>query len=149
MKSASTKHTFPHNKPSEKVDIKTMYDNFFSSQRPLFSLSERFWNPPTDIYETKDSIIIKIEIAGMRKEDISIALEGDLLVVSGTREEDVPIKKENIHLIEVHYGRFQRVFNLPPQLTLSHIVATYKDGFLKICMPKSESKKREVSIKIE
>lgn len=135
--------------PEKTYDVKTMLDNFFSSQKPMFSLSERVWNPPTDVYETKDNIIIKIEISGMRKEDINISLEGNLLVVSGIREEESPVKKASIHLIEIHYGKFQRIFSFSPQLLLSDIIATYKEGFLKICIPKIVNQKKEFSINIE
>lgn len=129
--------------------VKTLLDNFFLSQKPFFSMSERMWNPPTDVYETKEEMVIKMEIPGMEKENIKISLEENVLIVSGIRQEDTLEKKENIHLLEIHYGLFQRVFSFPQTIALENITATYKAGFLRICIPKTRSEKRNFSIEIE
>lgn len=71
-------------------DFRTAFDNFFSSQRPLFSLSERLWNPPTDVYETAEAVFIKMEIAGLRDDDIDITVEDNLLRIRGCRREETP-----------------------------------------------------------
>lgn len=130
-------------------EIKTVFDNFFSSQRPLFSLSERIWNPPTDVYETSESMVIKMEVAGVKQEDMDISVDNNLLLIRGKRLEETPLRKENFYLMEIRYGRFERVFAMPAGLSLSDIIAEYRDGFLRLTIPKSKKRTEGVKIKIE
>ena len=67
-----------------------MIDNFFSSQRPLFSLSKQVWNPPTDIYESGEVTKIKMEVAGLDERELEITVQADMLVVRGRRAPDRP-----------------------------------------------------------
>ncbi|MFH0793143.1 MAG: Hsp20/alpha crystallin family protein, partial [bacterium] len=113
-----------------------------STQRPLFSLSDRHWNPPTDIYETDAEVVIKMEVAGVRKEELSVSVEADLLIIRGKRDEPPPAKKRNYHLMEIHYGPFERVFRISDRLLVEKIKARYKEGFLLIGIPKSNDVKQ-------
>ena len=101
------------------TEFKALFDNYFSSQRPLFSLSGKMWNPPTDVYETSDSIVVKMEIAGVRQDKLEISLEENFLIIRGCRHEEHPLPKENYHLMEIRYGRFERVF---PMLGMTGLV---------------------------
>ncbi len=130
-------------------EIKTAFDNFFSSQRPLSSLSERIWNPPTDVYETSESMVIKMEVAGVKQEDMDISVDNNLLLIRGRRLEETPLRKENFHLMEIRYGCFERVFAMPAGLSLLDIIAEYRDGFLRLTIPKSKKRTEGVKIKIE
>ena len=123
-------------------------DDIFST-RHLFSLSHRPWNPPTDVYETRDFIVIKMELAGTNEDDIEITLENNVLTIQGQRSEEPTAHKKNYHLMELHYGKFQRVFKLPQKIARNEINATYKDGFLKITIPKSPTQPRQVKIEVE
>jgi len=130
--------------------IKNILDNFFSSQRPLFSLSDKIWNPPTDLYETADAIIIKMEIAGVKSSNIEISIQDNHLIIKGSRLDDPDVTKENYHLMEIHFGNFKRLFTLPSKLSLNDIRAYYKDGFLKVIIPKVEGKRKpDISISVE
>ncbi len=138
------------NYEDQQGKMKTVLDNFFSSQRPLFSLSDKIWNPPTDLYETADSIVIKMEIAGVKNENIEIKIENSHLVIKGSRVEEPDAQKENYHLMEIHYGNFKRLFALPTKLSLNDIRAYYKDGFLKVVIPKIEGKrKKDISVDVK
>ena len=127
--------------------FKTFLDNFFSTQRPMFSLSERHWNPPTDIYETEAEVVVKMEVAGVRKEELSVTVEGDLLSIRGKRDEPPAAKKRNYHLMEIHYGPFERVFRISDRLQVEKIKARYKEGFLLVGIPKS-NEVRQVPVTI-
>jgi len=70
--------------------LRHMIDNFFSSQRPLFSLSKQVWNPPTDIYESGEVTKIKMEVAGLDERELEITVQVDMLVVRGRRAPDRP-----------------------------------------------------------
>lgn len=144
-----TEHSEKNFMSLQDDDVKNLCDNFFSTQKPLFSLSPKIWNPPTDVYETKEHIIIKMEIAGVNKSDIEISLEDNLLKVGGFRHDRSKVGKENFHIMEIHYGNFERVFRLPKNLGVEQIEAIYQDGFLKISIPKVTLKQQEIEIKIK
>lgn len=113
-----------------------MFHNLFSTHKAMFSMGKSSWDPPTDIYETKDAIIIKMEIAGVREEDLDIVLKDNTLVIRGWRAEDDSPDKEHFHLMELHYGSFERAFILPRTIVPGDIRASYDKGFLKLKIPK-------------
>ncbi|NQU42075.1 Hsp20/alpha crystallin family protein [bacterium] len=128
--------------------FKPLFDNFFSSQRPLFNLSERLWNPPSDVYETSDSIIIKMEIAGAPQQHLQITADNNFLIIRGRRDEDATLPKENYHLMEIHYGCFQRVFAMPFHLDAEDINAQYNNGFLIVTVAKRQPQKHHISVEV-
>ena len=140
---------------SGKIDtsgtgFRALFDNFFSSQRPLFSLSGKMWNPPADVYETADSVVIKIEIAGVSRDqlDINIDPEQNVLVVKGCRREGPQVKKDHYYLMEIRYGHFERAFPLPSQVQHEDIQAQYSNGFLIVTIPRKPNTKRDIPIRM-
>jgi HSP20 family protein len=99
------------------------------------------WRPPTDIFETDDLFIIKVEIAGMREEDIEVAMEKNLLLISGTRS-DVPEQRAYYHQMEIQSGKFEITVEIPVLVDEGEASAEYKDGFLTIALPKLISQTR-------
>lgn len=125
-----------------------MLDNFFSSQRPLFSLSNRVWNPPTDIYETDTATIVKMEVAGLDEKQLNITAQKNMMIVRGKRIQSHPGIKINYHLMEVHYGAFERVFAFSYNLNQEKIKASYERGFLLIEVGKHDQTTTKVTVKI-
>ena len=128
--------------------FRSILDNFFQGMGPQFCPAARVWNPPTDVFETADSIQIKMEIAGVREEDLEVKVTDNLLTIRGRRTDEQHIKKENFHLMEIHYGSFERVFGLPRPMEVKSVTATLKDGFLLVTIPK-DTNVREYRIGIE
>lgn len=126
---------------------KSMFDNFFPAQRPMFSLSENIWNPPTDIYEDDHATIIKMEVAGLEEDKFQVTVERNMLVVRGRRLHDHG-PRVNYHLMEIHYGRFERAFAFSFSLRQEQVHATYDKGFLIIEVKKTKAVPTEVSIQI-
>lgn len=93
------------------------------------------WRPPTDLYETEESFIIKVEIAGMREEDIEVAVENNLLLISGARS-DVPEQRAYYHQMEIQSGKFEIAAEIPMPVNVEQAGALYKDGFLTVTLPK-------------
>jgi HSP20 family protein len=106
----------------------------------------RTWRPPTDVYETDDAVIIKIEIAGMNPDDIAISFIDRELVVRGNRR-DVD-EKQSFHCLEIPYGEFQSEVFLPGAYDDSKIEAKYVHGFLYITLPKSKQEHR-VTVRVQ
>ena len=107
------------------------------------------WAPAVDIYETDKEIIMKAELPGMQEKDIQIKVEDNILVVAGERQMEKEVKEENYHRIERSYGSFSRSFTLPQTVDRDQIKAAYKDGVLKVTLPKKEEvKPKKVEIKL-
>jgi HSP20 family protein len=106
------------------------------------------WAPAVDIYETDKEIVLKAEIPGMQEKDIQIKVEDNILSVSGERRMEKEVKEENYHRIERSYGSFSRSFTLPQTVDRDQIKAAYKDGVLKVTLPKKEEVKPK-QIKID
>ena len=91
------------------------------------------WSPPTDVFDNDENLIIKIEIAGMKKSEIFINIEDNILVVSGARKES--IERRAFRQMEIRFGDFNATVELPEGLALENAVADYDDGFLTIIIP--------------
>ena len=99
------------------------------------------WAPPVDIYETDDAFVLKAELPGFRKEDVTIEMQENRLIIRGERKREEEVKEDKYHRIERAYGRFERSFWLPTTVDSEKIQATFKDGVLELRLPKSEAAK--------
>jgi HSP20 family protein len=99
------------------------------------------WSPAVDIFETEGEIVVKAELPGMDRKDITLNLEKNVLTLRGERRFEKETKEENYHRIERSYGSFSRAFSIPAIVDDEKIRADYKDGVLKIALPKKEQAK--------
>src|ERR687896_2041213 len=99
----------------------------------------RTWAPPVDIYETDDALILKAELPGVSKDDVSIEVHQNTLILRGQRKHEAEVKEEHYHRVERAYGTFQRSFVLPTTVDQDKVQATFKDGVLELHLPKSEA----------
>jgi HSP20 family protein len=99
------------------------------------------WSPAVDIFETEGEIIVKAELPGIDRKDIALNLEKNVLTVKGERKFEKETKEENYHRIERAYGGFSRSFSIPATVDEERIRADYKDGVLKIALPKKDQVK--------
>jgi HSP20 family protein len=113
------------------------------------AISVSQWSPLVDITEDDTEYVVKAEIPEMKKEDIKINVHDDVLTVSGERKYEKEEKGKKFHRVERAYGSFMRSFTLPENADGSKISAEYKDGMLKVHLPKSEqAKKKTIEVKI-
>ncbi|HNY27007.1 MAG TPA: Hsp20/alpha crystallin family protein [Candidatus Sumerlaeota bacterium] len=133
---------------SRRRKCKSLLDNVFTPHRPSFSFSQQVWNPPADVYETSHSVIVKMEIPGVCLDTLQVTAEHNTLMVRGCRGEDSPQPKENIHLMEIRYGQFDRSFPLPGKLNLERITAQYSNGFLIVTIQKKPLVSRNIAVEI-
>jgi HSP20 family protein len=99
------------------------------------------WSPAVDIFETEGEIIVKAELPGVDRKDIALNLENNVLTLKGERRFEKETKEENYHRIERAYGAFSRAFSIPTTVDEEKIRADYRDGILKIALPKKEQAK--------
>jgi HSP20 family protein len=115
---------------------------------PIRPLSIRM--PSLDVYEEKDTVVIKAELPGMKKEDIEVHLTGETLTIKGEKRQEEEVKEDDYYRRERSYGSFLRSVDLPCEVKSGDIKASFKDGVLDIRLPKTEeAKKKAVAVKID
>ena len=114
---------------------------FFGSGREDDELSLGAWHPAVDMFDNDDKIVIKAELPGMKKNDFSVDVKDRVLTLSGERNYDNEVKEENYYRRERAYGKFKRAFHLPADVDADNIKAEFKDGILKVEIPKPEAQK--------
>jgi HSP20 family protein len=97
------------------------------------------WVPHTDVYATEEGLVIKVELAGMKSENLQITTENQSLKISGQRPDDSREGKVNFLVMEINYGPFETILELPAGYDLSHAQASYLNGFLKVEVPLSKA----------
>ena len=97
--------------------------------------SETHWVPNTDVYVTETGLVIKVELAGMRKEDLQLGIEGNKVRISGHRPDGCRAPKCKFLVMEINYGVFESVIELPEGYDLSQAKASYQNGFLRVDVP--------------
>jgi HSP20 family protein len=113
-------------------------------------IREGAWQPPVDIYEDENSVIIKAELADVDQKDIEVVIEDNTLILRGERRQDQSIKKENYHRIERFYGSFQRSFALPLTIDREKVKASCDRGILTIILPKrEETKPKQINVEVK
>jgi len=113
------------------------------------AISVAEWSPLVDIAEDDKEYIVKAEIPDMKKEDIKINVHDDVLSISGDRKYEKEEKGKKYHRVERAYGSFMRSFTLPEDADGSKVNAEYKDGVLKVHLPKSEkAKQKTIEVKV-
>jgi len=99
------------------------------------SVASGRWVPNTDVYETDTGLVVKVELAGMKSDNLEITVEGHRLRISGSRPDVCRAHKCNFLVMEINYGPFESVLELPPGYDLSQAKAIYVNGFLRIDVP--------------
>lgn len=132
-------------------EMDRLWDSFFEDRPTVWSRDwTGDWLPSLDLAETKNEFVVKAEVPGMTAKDIDIALTEGVLSIRGEKKQEKEEKEENYHFVERSYGSFSRAIRLPGGVQSGKIKASYKDGVLKVTLPKSEeAKKKEVRIKVE
>ena len=97
-------------------------------------VQSHIWSPPTDVFETENTYIVRVEVAGMRQQDFSVQIENNLLAISGARP-DKP-ERRAYHQMEVRFGEFSSVVAIPGPVDVDSSSAEYEDGFLTVTLPK-------------
>ncbi len=134
-------------------DSMTMRSNIerFFSRMPLWgrtaAIFEKAWKPLCDVYEYPDHFSVIVELAGVDVEKVEVGLNGRILTIHGHRQQLRPPGMSTIHLLEINYGDFERVLELPLDIDADGTRAVYRSGFLEIMLPK-QKKQRSRSVHV-
>jgi HSP20 family protein len=108
------------------------------------------WSPRLDIVETKDEMIVRVDLPGVKQSDIDISVRNDSLMIRGERKEEKETREENYYRRERAYGTFSRSIPLPSGVKAEQIKATYQDGVLEVRFPRpEETKSKQIKIEVK
>ncbi len=147
------------NPSRDLMDVEREFGKLFNSFNRRFGfddgdqnteeLENAVWSPLTDISESKDEYLLKMDLPGVTKNDLKLSYEDGELKISGERKQEKEDKESKYHRIERTYGKYFRSFTLPKQIQAENIKAEFKDGQLKVIIPKAEeAKPKELEIKV-
>ncbi len=141
--------SFPSDMVSLQREMNRVFDSFFNGvDEP--GLLNGTWAPAVDVAEGEDSYTVKMELPGVKKDDVKITLESNILTIRGEKKAESEVKEKNYHRTERSYGSFQRSFTLPTTVKNDRIDAVYKDGILTVTLPKAEeAKPRQIEVKVK
>ena len=136
-----------------------MVEDFWRRPFPSLLRPERWWPaetgmmmrmPAVDVYEDKDHVVIKAEIPGLAKEDISVQVTDSTLMIKGEKKREEEVKEDDYYRCERAFGAFTRAVNLPCDVKADQVKASFKNGVLEVRMPKTEeAKKKAITVKID
>lgn len=121
----------------------------FAQRALVVDESRAHWVPNTDVYTTDQGLVVKVELAGMQSENLQITVEGTKLRIAGERPDGCRAAKFNFLAMEINYGPFENVLEIPSSYDLSLAKASYLNGFLRIDVPqavKTPVKRTRVSV---
>ncbi|MBI5696549.1 MAG: Hsp20/alpha crystallin family protein [Nitrospirae bacterium] len=125
-----------------------MVEDLFNALVPGEKEHACTWSPVVDVYETTRNIVLTAELPGVHDEDIDLTIYDNVLTLKGDRKFEKDVKQENFHRIERNYGFFNRRFTMPCEVDSAGIEAAFKDGVLKVTIPKKDSVKK-VHVKVQ
>ena len=129
----------------EMSAVRSQFDRVFG---PMFEARHESWLPAVDVYDTRDAVVVKAELAGMNPDDIHIDVDDNVLTIAGERKLEETTEKDRYYRVERHFGSFERSLALPSGVIPDEIVANYEDGVLEVRVPKGkEEKPRRIEVK--
>jgi len=129
-------------------EVNRLFDTFFGRSIQA-GMPERSWAPGADMYETKDELVVKVDLPGMSEKDVQVSITGDMLSLKGQRQDPETVKPEHYFRGERWAGRVERVFQLPIPVQAENVKASCRDGVLTVTLPKVEAvKPREIKIDV-
>ena len=137
---------------SELFDLQTSINQLFDQsfgQSAQTSSALNTWTPAVDVYEDENAFLIKVDLPEINKEDVKVNLNENVLSLTGERRFEHEDKRDGYHRVERSYGQFYRSFTLPPNINVEGINAEFRDGVLRLTLPKiEEAKPKQIEVKI-
>ena len=129
----------------EMSTVQNRFDRLFDS---VWGGRQEAWLPAVDVFDTKDAVVLKAELPGMKVDDIQIEFDDNVLTLKGERTFEEKVDEERYYRVERRYGSFQRSLALPQGVKADDIRATYEDGILEVTVPKAEAvKPKRIEVK--
>jgi len=131
-----------------KVNSSLYYVQKASATGRQNSSGQTHWIPNTDVFVTEGQLVIKVELAGMRREDLELTVEGNRLMISGQRPDGGRGAKCKFLVMEINYGSFECVIEIPEGYDLTQAKAAYQNGFLRVEVPQAARSAKHILVPI-
>jgi len=136
-------HSFQH-------EMNRMLDQFFRNDVFDESVGTAVFTPAIDFSETKEAYVVKAELPGIKKDDVKVTLNNNILTITGEKKSEYEKKEGNYHRIERSFGMFERSITIPGAIKSDAIDAKYADGLLTLTLPKTEeTKQKTIDVKVK
>ena len=130
-------------------EMNRLFDEFLTTPPESRDLTEGAWSPSVDISEGEHEVVVTAELPGGSQEDVKVSVQNNVLTLSGEKKQEKETKEKNFHRIERSCGSFRRSFAIPVEVDAAKIKAAYKNGLLKVTLPKAEvSKPKQIDIQV-
>jgi HSP20 family protein len=130
-------------------DIERMFGDF-GMRMPVFDrAADMTWIPDLEVFERDGRFVVRADLPGLRKEDVKVNVQDNVLILEGERKVEEVVKKEGFHRTERAYGTFFRSLPLPEDVKLDKIDATFKDGVLEVAFPTEPTKKTSKNVEVK
>lgn len=131
-----------------RSEMNRLFDTFFGRSAPTGGF-EGVWAPAVDMYETKNDLVVAVELPGVNEKEVSVSITGDVLTLRGERVHGEEIKQDSYYRGERWFGKFERALPLPFPVQADKVKATYRDGVLTVRLPKAEEiRPKEIKIDV-
>ncbi|MFM8395540.1 MAG: Hsp20/alpha crystallin family protein [Acidobacteriota bacterium] len=131
-------------------DVNRIFNTAFPRLGEERGMEKVSWAPHVDIYEGEQAIVLEADLPGVKATDFTLAVENNILTLSGERRLEKDVKGDRYHRIERQYGRFTRTFNLPSSVNVEKVGAELRDGVLRVTLPKREEvRARQIRVEVK
>lgn len=135
--------------PSLREEMDKMFEDFFG-KTDFPSIEDGAWIPPIDVQQTKKDVLVMMDIPAIDPKEISISIMEDRITIKGERKREEEEKEADYYRSERVYGSFQRIIQLPSEVVGDKAKASYKDGVLKVTIPRSQKTvPKEVKVEVQ
>ncbi len=130
-------------------EVERVMDDVASRKPPAVRFSPRTWQPAIDVYETGSDVVVLIELAGVKRDEIEVIVDNNILTIRGYRKDSKQGIKRTYSQMEILWGSFQREIPLPANVNTNQVKAFYENGFLEVILPRlNKEKAHHIDIKV-
>lgn len=130
-------------------EVERVMDDVASRKPPAVRFSPRTWQPAIDVYETGNDVVVLIELAGVKQDEIEVIVDNNILTIRGYRKDSKQGIKRTYSQMEILWGSFQREIPLPANVNTNQVKAFYENGFLEVILPRlNKEKAHHIDIKV-
>ena len=130
-------------------EVEWLMGDVVSRKPPMVRFSPKTWQPAVDVYETDKDVVVLVELAGLKEDEIEVIVHNNILIVKGERKDIKQGIKRTYSQMEILWGSFERDITLPANVDVNQIKAFYEAGFLEVVLPKlNEERARHIDIKV-